>query len=159
MGVRRGERRVPLREASELLGVSKDAVRQRIRRKTLRADKGEDGKVYVYLDASVYDVHPDAAGDQGRARGSDHPDLVDELRDRVRYLEGIVATRDEEIRRRDVIISQLTERIPPAIEAPSEARKSPQTVEEEPERAEPHPATVESQEPIQRPWWRRAFGG
>ena len=49
------------------------------------------------------------------------------------------------------------ERIP-AIEAPSEPRESPETVEEEPERAEPHPATVEAQESVQRPWWRRVFG-
>jgi excisionase family DNA binding protein len=42
--------------------------------------------------------------------------------------------------------------------APGEARESPQTVGEEPERAEPRPATVESQESVQRPWWRRVFG-
>jgi excisionase family DNA binding protein len=38
-----------------------------------------------------------------------------------------------------------------------EPRESPETVEEEPERAEPRPATVESQEPLQMPWWRRVF--
>ena len=44
------------------------------------------------------------------------------------------------------------------LEAPSEARESPETVEE-PERAEPRPATGETQEGVQRPWWRRVFGG
>jgi hypothetical protein len=39
-----------------------------------------------------------------------------------------------------------------------EPRESPQTVEREPERAEPQPVTVESQESVQRPWWRRVFG-
>ncbi len=39
-----------------------------------------------------------------------------------------------------------------------EARVSPQTAEEEPERAEPHTHRVESQETVQRPWWRRVFG-
>jgi hypothetical protein len=39
-----------------------------------------------------------------------------------------------------------------------EPRESPETVEEEPERAEPRPVTVESQETVQRPWWRRVFG-
>jgi hypothetical protein len=43
------------------------------------------------------------------------------------------------------------------LEAPSEARGSPETVEE-PERAEPRPATGETQEGVQRPWWRRVFG-
>src|SRR5215212_3576006 len=78
MGEDRRARRIPLREAADVLGISKDAVRQRIRRRTLQADKGEDGRVYVYLDASVDDVQTDE-GDEG--------DLVDELRDRVRYLE------------------------------------------------------------------------
>jgi len=39
-----------------------------------------------------------------------------------------------------------------------EARKSPETVEEERERAEPRPAPGETQEDVQRPWWRRMFG-
>jgi hypothetical protein len=65
------------------------------------------------------------------------------------------AERDRENRR---IILALTSRIP-AIEAPQEARESPETVEEEPGRAEPRPTTVGSQEPVQRPWWRRVFGG
>jgi hypothetical protein len=45
------------------------------------------------------------------------------------------------------------------LDAHREARESPQTVEEEPERAEPRPTTVKSQEGVQRPWWRRVFGG
>jgi len=52
------------------------------------------------------------------------------------------------------------ERIPPQLEAPSEARESPrEEVEEEPDRAEPHSATRESQEGTQRPWWRRIIRG
>jgi len=55
------------------------------------------------------------------------------------------------------IIAGLVERIP-AIEAPQEASQAAETVEEEPERAEPRPVTVESQESVQRPWWRRILG-
>jgi hypothetical protein len=55
-------------------------------------------------------------------------------------------------------MAQLVQRIP-ELEAPSEARESPQTVEEEPEGAEPRPTTGEAQEGVQRPWWRRMFGG
>ena len=41
----------------------------------------------------------------------------------------------------------------------SQLRESPQMDGEESERAEtPRPATVESQEGVQRPWWRRWFG-
>jgi hypothetical protein len=40
-GERRSERRVHLSEAAALLGVSKDAVRMRVKRGTLRSEKGE----------------------------------------------------------------------------------------------------------------------
>src|SRR5215208_5302506 len=42
--------------------------------------------------------------------------------------------------------------------APGEAPGASETVEEEPERAEPRSVAVESQESLQRPWWRRVFG-
>jgi len=40
----------------------------------------------------------------------------------------------------------------------SEARESPQTVEEEPERTERHSAAGGGQEGAQSPWWQRMFG-
>lgn len=42
---------------------------------------------------------------------------------------------------------------------PQEPTEAAETLEEEAERAESRPATVESQEPVQKPWWRRVFGG
>jgi predicted RNase H-like nuclease (RuvC/YqgF family) len=96
-------------------------------------------------------------------------ELIEELKDRVHRLEYQLdqerETRTEERRRQDTVIAQLSRaneeqaRTIRQLEAPSEARESPQTVEEEPERAEPRPATVETQEPVRRPWWRRMFGG
>jgi hypothetical protein len=77
--------------------------------------------------------------------------LIAELQDRVRSLE----EANRENRR---IIAALTSRIP-AIEAPQEATGGAETAEEEPERAEPRPVTVKSQETVQKPWWRRVFGG
>jgi predicted ArsR family transcriptional regulator len=149
VGERRGVRRMPLREAADALGISKDAVRQRIRRDTLRSDKGGDGRVYVYLDASTNDV---------QAEEHDRDDLVDELRDRVRYLESQIEEERDARRRADTLLAQLMQRIP-ELEAPSETRESPETVEEEPESAESRPATGGAQESVQRPWWRRVFGG
>ena len=52
---RRPERRVHLSEAAEILGVSKDAVRMRVKRGTLRSVKEEDGRAYVCMN-----VIPDA---------------------------------------------------------------------------------------------------
>jgi predicted nucleic acid-binding Zn-ribbon protein len=147
VGERRGVRRMPLREAADALGISKDAVRQRIRRDTLQSDKGEDGRVYVYLDASADDV---------QAEEHARDDLVDELRDRVRYLESQIEEERDARRRADTLLAQLMQRIP-ELEAPSEPRESPQTVEEEPEWAEPRSAKGRAQESARRPWWRRWF--
>jgi len=130
------------------LGVSKDALRQRIRRGTLRSDKGEDGRVYVYLDASTDDV---------QAEEHDRDDLVDELRDRVRYLESQIEEERDARRRADTLLAQLMQRIP-ELEAPSEARESPQTVNEQQDRGQPHSDAPRTQEGVQRPWWRRIFG-
>ena len=148
-GERRSERRVHLSEAASLLGVSKDAVRMRVKRGTLRSEKGEDGRVYVWVndnpDADPNTVHPETQVEAWR-------ELIDELRDRVRSLE----EANRENRR---IIAALTQRIP-ELEAPAspEARESQETAEEQPERAERRPATGEAQEGVRRPWWRRMLG-
>jgi chromosome segregation ATPase len=209
--------RVSVEEAATLLGIEKGSVKKRIQRGKLRSEKDTSGTIWVYVDRSET-VQDKSAGQSQTARD----ELVAELRRTNELLREVITTRDEEIRRRDVIISQLTSRIPElepppeARESPEnsgpagglgevldelgtertrremaestlregmaeeqrrreeaererddlrreldvlrEARESPQTVEEEPERAEPRPVTVESQEPVQRPWWRRVFG-
>ena len=208
-------RRTTVAEAAEILGISAEAVRGRIRRGTLPVER-ESGTVYVLLEEAEQDR---TTADQPRTT-DDQPDdrtdlLITELQDRVRSLE----EANRENRR---IIAALTSRIP-QLEAPSEARESdvrpgptgemgkvreelaaeqdrremaestlregmveeqrrreeaererddlrrelyalrqprgsPQTVEEGSKRAQPRPTTVESQEPAQRPWWRRVFG-
>jgi hypothetical protein len=161
----RSERRVHLSEAAELLGVSKDAVRMRVKRGTLRSEKGEDGRVYVWVnvnpDGDPNTVHPEPQVEAWRK-------LIDELRDRVRSLE----EANRENRR---IIAALTQRIPelepPASPEPSGA---PEGAGKEQERAEPRSGTggpqTGSERPrdtaefpmrgsLTRPWWRRVFGG
>jgi hypothetical protein len=113
----------------------------------------EHGRVYVYLDAYADDVHADALGERGR----DH-DLVDELRDRVRYLERQVEEERDARRRADTLLARLMDRVP-ELESTSEARESPETVEEAPERVESRSDVGGEQEGVQRPWWRRMFGG
>jgi hypothetical protein len=164
-GERRPERRVHLSEAAELLGVSKAAVRMRAKRGKLRWEKGEDGRLYVWVNAvpngDPNAVHPGPQVEAWR-------ELINELRDRVRSLEDA----NRENRR---IIAALTQRIP-ELEAPvpSEAPRGPETVAAEPEGAEPRSSTGGPQGPserprdtaefptggsLTRPWWRRAFGG
>jgi hypothetical protein len=164
-GERRSERRVHLSEAAELMGVSKDAVRMRVKRGTLRSEKGEDGRVYVWVnvspDGDLNGVHPQEEVDPYR-------ELIDGLHDRVRSLE----EANRENRR---IIAALTSRIPELPPASSqEAPGAPESYMEEPEMAEPRSGTGGPQEsagrppdtaewPVRgalvRPWWRRVFGG
>jgi hypothetical protein len=141
--------RTTVAEAAEVLGISAEAVRGRIRRGTLPVER-EGGTVYVMLEEQLDDrttgAQPRTTGDQP----GDRTDLlIAELQDRVRSLE----EANRENRR---IIAALTSRIP-AIEAPSDEREPPQTVGEDPERAESRPATGGAQEGVPRPWWRRMF--
>ncbi len=131
-------RRLTLKEAAEILGVSKEAVRKRVIRGTLRSDMGGDGRRYVYLDSG---------GDETPTHESSA--LISEMRDRIQSLE-------DQLQRKDAILLNMTEAMK-ALSPPE--RESPQTVEEEPETAEPHPAAGGPQEGVQRPqhrpWWRR----
>jgi hypothetical protein len=160
-----------LREAAELLGTSTEAVRKRAARGSLRSDR-QDGRVLVWVD-------------EGRTKGGheaqvDREALLEAKDETIRILEEQLRLRGEEIQRRDVIISQLTQanaalaaRVP-ELEAPQEPRGASETTVEGLERAEPHPATGGPQNgyerprdtsefpvsgSLTRPWWRRVFGG
>jgi len=155
------ERHLTLTEAAEVLGTSKDAVRMRARRGTLRSQKGEDGRVYVFLDPTTYSVHPEpevegSAGDPSR-------ELVEVLRAQVEDLRGRLDRETEANRENRRIIAGLIERVP-ELEAPrSEPRGSDLRAEESPEgstRGGAQGATEATGEgPERRPWWRRVFGG
>jgi hypothetical protein len=158
-------RRVTLREAAEVLGVSKEAVRKRVARGTLPSDVGGDGRRYVYLDA---------VGGEEHARDHDlHDDPRDEL---ISQLRGEVEAWRDESRRKDTIIMNMTEAMkaiaPPSSaaqeEPPQEPSEAPQTATEQPGRveepqapiesaqtsSEPRPATGGSQARTSRPSWR-----
>src|SRR5215203_6470294 len=123
--------RITVAEAAQRLGVSQDAVYKRIKRGTIPWDKAEDGKTVVYLEeANESTNRPDAASERLKTStdttGPSSIDvsvdvLVDELRDRVSFLE-------EELRRKDTILMSLVQRVP-ELEAP---RDSPAQVTSEP---------------------------
>ena len=104
--------RVTVQEAAQRLGISQDAVRQRVRRGSMRHDKDDKGRVYVYLNPTntrptiVHDTSGDTVHDASRN------ELVKELRDRIHFLEAELGDRKEESRRKDHIIAALTQRIP-----------------------------------------------
>ena len=129
-----------LKEAAEVLGISEDGVRKRVKRGSIPHDRDEDSKLYVYLDAS--ETEPDTSGDAS----GDTPvwTLVDQLRSENEYLR-------EESRRKDHIIAGLVERVP-ALEAPLEPQESPEANSEGTVGGAPS-------ESVSKPsWWRRWFG-
>ena len=145
--------RASVHEAADALGVTVDAIRKRIQRGTIPHERHEDGRVYVLLDAASTprNTDQDKYPDKYRTHA-----LVESLGAQVEYLKGVVATRDEEIRRRDHIIAGLVERVP-ALEAPRNGHETPDDAAEGTE--SPRPANGHAQEAAERPsWWRRWFG-
>ena len=140
--------RVTVAEAAQRLGITPNAVRQRISRGNMQYDKDENGRVYVYLDPNEH-VRQEV-GDSSR------DELVEELRSRVQYLERELQVREEEARRKDHLLAAALERIPaiePPPDTPSEPGESPVTASEEPSDTQAPP------EEGKRSWWRRLIGG
>jgi hypothetical protein len=153
--------RVTIQEAASRLGVKEDAIRKRIQRRSIRHEKAEDGRMYVWVDATqdtertTHDTTQDAAQDE----------RYEDLKEQVGYLRRQLDEEREARRRADTIIAQLARateeqaRTIREIEAPQEPSEDAETVEEAPEEAEPHSATGGAREGARRPWWRRIFGG
>jgi hypothetical protein len=156
---RQSGHRVTVDEAARHLGLTVDAVRKRVQRGQIAYEKDDAGRVRIILDKSetLQDESLDSAGHAIGAR----KELVEELRDRVHYLERVLeeerGARTEERRRHDTLMAQLMQRIP-ELEAPKEPREAAETVEDDPERAEAHSDAPGAQEGERRPWWRRVFG-
>ena len=116
-------------EAARHLGLTVDAVRKRVQRGQIDYEKDEAGRVRIILDEgeTLQDESPDTTGQDAGA----HANLVEELRRTNELLREVITTRDEEIRRRDTIIMNMTEAMkalnPPTPEDSSEARESPES--------------------------------
>jgi hypothetical protein len=159
-----GTLRVTIREAAARLGVTEAAIRKRIQRGSLGKELGEDGRVYVYLDLSQ---------DMSQPESQVHRDplveeLLEELRDRVAFLERSLERRSVEAERYQQIVAGLTQTNNQLasrlreLEAPQESRGASERIvaePEKPERTEPRSATGDDQGGSQRPWWRRVFLG
>ena len=134
--------RVTIQEAAQRLGVKEDAVRKRIQRGSMRHEKAEDGRVYVWVDAAqdTTQDEPDTSRDEYRDVAQD--ERVEDLREQVAYLREQLdrerEARTEERRRHDTIIAQLSAanaeqaRTIRAIEAPAseEVSEDAETVDE-----------------------------
>ena len=134
-------------EAARRLGVSRDAMRQRIRRGTVRSAK-VDGAWIVYLDGPGMVTgdggRSDGAGTQPRTEGTDadqdatRTELIDQLRGEVAWLRQRLEEAETERAEMRWLLAHAQQ---------TQAA-----------RALPPPAYAPTPTPVPRPpWWRRLF--
>ncbi len=160
------EQRLTVQEAAGVLNTSTDAVRMRARRGTLRSEKGDDGRVYVYVDPSIEGRNGDAPGVESSVEVQAYEELVEDLRGQVEYLRAELreerqrhAEADRENRR---IVAGLIQRVP-ELEAP----RDPRTATDVHEGSEVPAAGADAHKPSEtvqddrhgdgRPWWKKFF--
>ena len=147
--------RITVAEAAERLGVSQDAVRKRIARGTIRHDRGQDGRIFVYLD--VFERASKTVQDEP---SEERPKTVqDGEQDKyTRSLEDQIQFLRQELERKDTIIMSLTQRIP-ELEASPAPRNAPEPVTETTEGPTTPSDRSSGETGVQRrSWWRRFFG-
>lgn len=146
-------RRMIIREAAEHFGISQDGVRQRIRRGTLESEKDQDGRVYVWVDAAIRE--PDNVSVQ-------RTEIEEELRERIVSLERQLERRDEELQRAHQLLGESLSQLR-ALNAPAESHEDSEEAAHQATQEKPEPSTgpteAEPSASVQRPWWRRLFGG
>jgi hypothetical protein len=147
--------RITVAEAANRLRVKEQAIRKRISRGTLRHDKDEDGRVYVYVDAAAEDEV------QGKSTRDDtyRDALVESLQDQNRFLR-------EELARKDAILMNMTQTMrqltAPAEESREDAPESPPSpgpIRTSPREDEGHHAATEPPKERRGFWSQLFFGG
>jgi CelD/BcsL family acetyltransferase involved in cellulose biosynthesis len=154
--------RVSVPQAADHLGTTVDAIRKRVQRRTIPHERDSDGRVWILLDTGR--PRQDTVQDTGKPQ-SDSAALISEMRAHNATLQAqLEAERQAHAEARRLLMAAL-ERIPPAIEPPSEPRESPETATNASEGVEPRPSTegahseAEGAQLRSRRWWRRIIGG
>lgn len=144
--------RLTIQEAALRLGVKEDAVRKRIQRGSLKHEKTEEGRVFVWVDAV-----PDATQATAQATYQDASQgaLLAAKDETIAALQEQLAQANERDRENRRIIVALTSRVP-AIEAPTSGPEAAEPGDEGKGRGDVAP---EDSAQRQAPWWRRMFGG
>lgn len=152
--------RLTVPEAAKALGISPEAVRNRLSRRTLDSEK-VNGTVHVLIDRDMVrhtDDRPNGTPDDVSSDMPGRDELVDELRDRIGYLERQVEEEREARRRADTLLARLMDRVP-ELEAPETRQEDAQDSTNGAAGPRPPTSSTSPQNAAQRPWWRRVFGG
>ncbi len=125
-------------QAADRLGVTQDAVRKRVARRTIRHHKDAEGRIFVYLDTFERESKTDQDEGQGKYTRS--------LEDQIEFLR-------KELERKDTIIMSLTQCMP-ELEATSAPRVPSETSSEDKDKGS---TLREQQEPSERRSWLYRF--
>ena len=124
-----GRRRVDLKEAAELLDSTTEALRKTAKRGTLDSETGEDGWLYVWVDARVEDDpdRVDSRVDEGDDRvatevGEARDQLIERMAGEIDHLRAQLEEAHEANRENRRIIAGLVQRVP-ELEAAPEPRE------------------------------------
>jgi excisionase family DNA binding protein len=148
-------------EAARVLGVSDEAVRQKAKRRTLRAMKGNDGRLRVLIDASLTQGRP--TDDQPKAT-QDSTGEVSALRDMLDAVREVMTRqRTDHHAERERLIGDVdraraeVDRLNAELEREREhGRELAGKLEDA---YQEHVAALERlQAKMDRPWWRRMMG-
>ncbi len=164
--------RLTVGQAAAALGITKGAVRSRIKRGTLPTVK-EAGRVYVVLGAGTSSADHPPDDDEPIGEPSAQSELIESLQDQVAFLRAELERRGEEADRYQRIVAglaqtnaNLSERVR-ELEAAPEPRDEPETPRRDAGGVEDQGETVEAQAGAEEPegtarrpsWWVRIFGG
>jgi hypothetical protein len=148
------EHKLPLQDAAGVLGITPDALRQRIRRGQYRSTK-EDNRVYVYLNDGRTETEHDVQVESSA--------LIFEMRERIASLERQLNEANDRDRENRRIIAGLTQRIPelPAPDpqsSPTEMPGAPDSATERTGGGDDDPSPPKQGPTKPRSLWRRIFG-
>jgi hypothetical protein len=157
-------RRYTVNEAAEILGLTVEAIRGRIKRDKIEHERTEEGNVYVLLpplDTPGQSTSQQPVNDMS----VDQSELVKSLQEQINYLRQLLdqerEARTEERRRHDTVLAQLSQanaeqaRTIRAIEPAPETPESSETPAEGEDTTAPSDDTGEPRRPS---FWRRFFG-
>src|SRR5215210_4314378 len=160
--VGRGRDRLTIAEVATLLGVHKNTVRNRIKNGSYRAEMVQTERAPTYLierESLLTNLSTNTISSASQELVSHQ--AMEFVQDLLRPFVSELGEVREELgaeRARRQLAEERAADLEAELKALRDERESPETVEEQPERGEPRPATVEAQEGVQRPWWRRILG-
>ncbi len=158
-----GMGRFPVTEAANILGISTEATRQRIKRGTLPTERDEEGNVFVLLKRTIADsTRTDANGTDDSTFGGTHTndnctgDVGEDKERLIEFLRDQLREEREANRENRRIIAGLVQRVP-ELEPVRGPREAPVNASAQPGNGEAPEDQDGPQE--RRSWWRRIFEG